>query len=203
MHPLTLVLAVPLFCSFGVSLPYQDFESNAPALPISDDESKWDADSADYSDLFSGEKLQALLPLSTGSGASSFLESLPGLPGVDFAAKPSVPPKAGSTAQQRPAPGKLRSRPTTGDTPSRQSSPGTVPQQPNPATNPGLPWTANPSFGGQLPQELQITPEYGYIGPYFTCTLGNIPGNVVSPSHPLLLSAPLSNLIQTDDRCSA
>lgn len=190
MHPLTLVLAVPLFCTFGVSLPYPDdgFSDgysnglvNAPELPNGNSGLL----DLDYPDILGGEGLQPILPLSMDSDFSGFSESLPGLAGVDFAAKPAGQPKPGSTTQQPSAPGKVKQQPATGNTPSSQPSTGTVPQQQNPATNAELPWTANQKFG-PLPKELQITPQYGYIGAYFTCTLDNVPGNVVSPSHPPL-----------------
>lgn len=200
MHPLTLVLAVPLFCTFGVSLPYQDEGftdgygnglDNALELPNGDSSFKWNPE---FSDLLGGGGLQATLPLSTDSDTSSFSENLPGLGGVDFAAKPGNQPKAGSPNQQPSAPGRVQPQPATGNTPSQQPSPGTAPQQQDPAANADLPWTANQNFG-QLPPELRLTPQYGFIGPYFACTLDGVAGNVVSPSHPPLLSAPLSNIL--------
>ena len=210
MHPLTLVLAVPLFCTFGVSLPYQDegftdgyrnVLDNVPELPNGDSSFKWDID---YSDLLGGGELQATLPLSTDSGTWSLSEGFPDLAGAEFAAKPpGVQPKGGSTNHHPSAPGSVQPRPATENTPSQQPSPGTGPQQQNPAANADLPWTANEKFG-QLPKELQITPEYGYIGPYFSCTLGDVPGNVVRPSRPAsptIRTPPLSLIfVQTDDR---
>lgn len=158
MRSLALGLAVPLFYTLAVSLPYEVnelYDYDGFTVPrISNGDDLLDLDSPAR---FAVGEAQTNPHLWTGSNPLLLSESLPNpfasLASIEFAGNPSL---------------QLAENPS--------------PQQ-DPTTNPDLPWTLNPQLRQTWPAELRIVPQNGQIPAAFRCTFGKVAGVVVSPSH--------------------